>query len=322
MPLSVSEAVTATIQNRSKDVADNFMNNTALMKKLNARGNKKKLGGGTSIYRPISYQENGTFKYFQDYETLDNTPSDVLTSVDYEWKSAAVAITASGRDLRVNAGPEAQLDLWAERIKVGEKTLIKNLSAGVYSDGTGSSGKEITGLQAQIADDGTGTVGGINSSTYTWWKNYFYDFSDKSITSSATTIEAALDEAINNLTRGADRPDLIVMDNTYFGYLQAALKSNQRYVNYSDKLLAGFQALEYNGIPVILDGGKDGDAPSSHVYLINTEYMELCVHKDLDMAPLMGGDRFPVNQDAKVHFIGWEGNLVCNNRALQGTIVE
>ena len=44
-----------------------------------------------------------------------------------------------------------------------------NMSSDIYSDGT--SANQINGLQALVSDAGTGTVGGINSTTYTFWKS-------------------------------------------------------------------------------------------------------------------------------------------------------
>jgi len=39
-----------------------------------------------------------------------------------------------------------------------EKSMMNSLSTAIYSDGTGSSGKEVGGLQLIVADAGSGTV--------------------------------------------------------------------------------------------------------------------------------------------------------------------
>ena len=96
----------------------------------------------------------------------------------------------SRRDNKV--GPEAFIDLFAGRVEQAERELVNNLSTGIYSDGTGSSSKQITGLQALVSDAGTGTVGGINSTTYTWWKNQIYSFATAVATPSSATIQTAM----------------------------------------------------------------------------------------------------------------------------------
>ena len=103
---------------------------------------------------------------------LNVSPSDVFTAAEFNWKQAAVNVTASGLETRIqNAGPEQVINLLQSRIRNAEKTMANNISEGVYSDGTGTGGKQIGGLQSIVADGGAGTVGGINASTFTLWQN-------------------------------------------------------------------------------------------------------------------------------------------------------
>jgi hypothetical protein len=54
------------------------------------------------------------------------------------------------------------------------------------------------------------------------------------------------------------------------------------------------------------------------MYFINTNYLELVVHADADLAIM--DEMRPVNQDGAVVPILWMGNLVCSNRAQQGVV--
>jgi hypothetical protein len=36
---------------------------------------------------------------------------------------------------------------------------------------------------------------------------------------------------------------------------------------------AGFQNLKYMGADVVLDGGRGGNCPASHMYFLNTDYI-------------------------------------------------
>jgi hypothetical protein len=67
---------------------------------------------------------------------------------------------------------------------------------------------------------------------------------------------------------------------------------------------------------VIYDGNSG--IPASHMYGINTNYMELVVHEDADWEVM--DERTPVNQDGEVIPILWMGNLVCSNRKQQFVI--
>ena len=60
---------------------------------------------------------------------------------------------------------------------------------------------------------------------------------------------------------------------------------------------------------MIFDGGSG--IPNSRMYFLNTDYMELVVHKDADMTVM--DEMKPYNQDAAVVPILWMGQLVCSN---------
>ncbi|TXH44923.1 MAG: phage major capsid protein [Desulfurellales bacterium] len=315
----LDEIVTTTLRYRSGKLRDNMSKNIALLSRLQDKENIAPVSGGRSIVEELEYAENSTFMYYSGDETLNAASSDAFTSAEYEWKQAAVAVKINGLELLKNSGREKVIDLLESRIKNAEKTMLNNLSTGVYSDGTGTGGKQIGGLQLLVSDAGTGTVGGINSSTYSFWQNAVYDFSANGVAASALTIQDAMNSLYLSISRNRDVPDLIVADNTYFGYYWKSLQAIQR-VTDEKMASAGFQTLKFMGADVVYDGGFSGTAPSAHMYFLNTNYIKFRPHRDRNMVP-MGADRFSVNQDAMVKLIGWAGNLTCSNRSLQGVIV-
>ena len=58
--------------------------------------------------------------------------------------------------------------------------------------------------------------------------------------------------------------------------------------------------------------------PASHAYFLNTDYLELVVHRDANME--MMDDLRSINQDAIVKSIIWQGNVAVSNRSLQGVM--
>lgn len=313
------DIATTTIERRSKKLADNLSNNTALLFRLKQGGKNRSFPGGRVITEELAYSGPGNFQYYSGYETLDVSQDDMLTAAEYSIKQAAVAVSMSGLEMLQNAGPEAFIDLFAGRLEQAERELLNNLSTGVYSNGTGSGGKQIGGLQLLVSDDGTGTVGGIVAGTYTWWKNQFYDFSDEAVTAGPSTIQTAMNTLYLNCSRNRDHPDLIIADNTYYRYYWESLQAIQRVTN--EKLAAaGFDNLKFMGADVVFDGGMNGDAPSAHMYFLNTNYLWWRPHSQRNMVPL-NPDRYAVNQDAFVRLIAFAGNMTCANRALQGVIV-
>lgn len=243
----------------------------------------------------------------------------MFTAAEFELKQAAVAVTISGLEKLQNSGKEQMIDLLEGRIKNAERTMVNNLSSDCYSDGTADGGKQITGLQALIADDPTtGTVGGINRANWTFWQNQLYDFNAESVTAGSDTIQSAMNQLYLSCSRNTDHPDLIVADNTYFRYYWESLQANQRFTN-EKMAAAGFQNLKFMGADVVFDGGQGGSCPAEHMYFLNTNYIFLRPHRDENMVPLEP-DRFSVNQNAVVKLIGWTGNMAMSNGALQGVI--
>jgi len=321
---NASEIVVTTIQNRSKKLADSVTANTALLLKLKEKGKIRPFSGGSSIFEEIEFAENSTFGWYSGYETLNVSPSEVITNAEFSMKQCVVAVSISGTEQLQNAGPEQMIDLLEARIANAEKTMINNISVGCYSDGTGSGGKQIGGLQLLIADSpSSGTVGGINRATSTnaFWRNVSYDSTtDGGAAATSSNIQGYMNNVWVQLVRGTDRPDLIVADNNYYKLYLNSLQAIQRIT--SDKMAqAGFTSLKFMDADVVLDGGYGGDALTNHMYFVNTDYLSFRPHKDRNMVPI-GGKRESVNQDAMVKLIGWAGNLTLRCAFLQGVLKD
>ena len=223
-----------------------------------------------------------------------------------------------------NSGKEAIIDLLDARIGNAERTLKNNISIDCYSDGTADSGKQIGGLQSLVADLPTsGTVGGIDRATWTFWRNQFYrGVTDGGAAVSASNIQKYMNQLYLRCARGTDRTNLIIADNTYFDLYWQSLQAIQR-INKTDVGGTGFMQLQYLDADVIFDGGyqgTSGGAPSAHMYFLNTDYIFFRPHKDRNMVPI-DPERYATNQDAMVKLIGFAGNMTMSNAFVQGVLV-
>lgn len=313
-----TELVATTWRNHSKDVKDNVSNNNALYKRLAEKGQTRKEDGGLTIAQPLDYNANGTYQRYSGYDILNIQQSDVITAAEYQWRQIALNVVASGLELRTNSGSNAIVKLAKARIKNAMRTFKNNFSYDMYADG--SLPNQINGLQALVADAGTGTVGGIDSGTWSFWQNAVQSAAaplqgGAGITPSATTIESLMLPLWLNQVRGDDKPDLIVSSNDYFTFYEQSQVSIKRYTD-TDTASGGFVSLKYKNADVIFDGGSG--IPAAHMYFLNTDYIELVVHRDADLS--VQEDMKPYNQDATVIPVLWMGNMVCSNRRLQGVL--
>lgn len=317
---SWSEITTTTLFNRSRKLADNMLKNNAILRRLSEKGKVKPFDGGQAIVQEIEYAENGTYVRYSGYDVLNISPSDVFTAAQFPIAQAAVAVSINGLEMLQNAGKEKMIDLLESRIGNAEKTMQNNLSLDCYSDGTASGGKQINGLGALVPDTNTsGTVGGIDRATWTFWQPQKQSFATAGFTAGPSTIQTMMNRLWLATVRQADRPDLIIADNTYYRYYWESLQAIQR-ITSENEGMAGFQALKFMDADVVFDGGIGGGATSNHMWFLNTDYIFLRPHKDRDMVPLEP-DRFSVNQDAMVKLIAWAGNMAISNSELQGVLV-
>jgi hypothetical protein len=312
-----TELVTTTFRRHRKEFSDNVSKNNALLARLNGKGRKEMVDGGLTLVEPLEYATNLTYQRFSGYDVLTMGASEVFSAAEYPWRNIALATTANGTELRTNSGPSQILRLAKSRVQNTVRSFKNNFSSDVYSDGTATN--QINGLQALVSDAGTGTVGGINSSTFTFWKNKVQSAAAPlqgggAITPSATTMESLMLPLWLALQRGSDVPDLIVMDSNYFTFFEQSQTSIKRYTNNNEMAQGGFLELKYKKADVIYDG--DSGVPSNHAYFLNTDYLKLIVHPDADLTE--SPEMRSINQDAVVIWHLWMGNLVCSNRSLQG----
>lgn len=311
-----TEMVTTTLRNHPSEVADNVSQHNALYRRLKSNGKIKKLSGGYEIVRPLEYAENSTYQRYSGYEALNIAASDVFSSAKYDWVQAAVHVTASGRELRQNSGKEQIIDLAASRTKNAIKTASNNMSLDLYS--SGSLTNQMGGLGTIIQTNGQGTVGGIDSGTYTWWRNQYKEMSGSN---TYPDIKTDMMDQWMNCTRGTDQPDLIVSTQDLYSAYWAALVPNQRYTSDDKEATMGFNALRFQQADVIFDRQSTNFTKTGEkMYFINSNYLELVVHRDANWTTL--DEKMSVNQDAVVIPIIWMGQLTCSNRALQGMLLD
>ena len=326
---SISDIIATNIQSRSGELADNVTNNNALLRRLKERGNIKTFSGGNVILQEIMYNDattNNTNSY-SGYEVLNVSQNSPISAALFGITQYASAVSISGLEMIQNSGKEAIIDLLDGRMNVAEAQLANRIAGDIYLDGTGNSGKNLTGLSAAVPDaPSSGTYGGISRTTWSFWRSVKYSgVVDGGSAVTASTIQQYMDSLAVQLIRGTDKPDLIVADNNYYRLYLQSLQSIQRVTDSGSGMAgAGFASLKYYGAgmasDVVLDGGIGSAATANHMWFLNTKYLMFRPHKDRNFVPI-GGERQAVNQDAIVKLIGWAGNLTCSGAQFQGVLI-
>ena len=317
---AITDIIATTIQSRSGELADNLTQNNAILTRLNQKGNIKPFSGGNVILQEIMYDDASTnnANSYSGYEVLNIAPDSPISAAQYKIAQYADSVTMSGLEMLQNSSKEAIIDLLDGRMQVSEARLLNRISGDLYGDGTGNGGKNLDGLGAAVAVSPTsGTYGGINRATWTFWQNQI----TTGATSSSTILAAMTTAAIKQI-RGTDKADLIVAGNTLYGYYVGALQAIQRIAS-EESGAAGFASLKFYGggtsADVVLGGGYGAQETATYMYMLNTNYIFLRPHKERNFVPI-GGERQAINQDAIVKLYGWAGNLTTSNSFLQGLL--
>lgn len=317
------EEVANTISRYKKIMTDNILGDNALLFMMKKNGNINMANGGTTLGHEIILNENNQGKWFHGYEQQNTGSTPVMTRATYDWKQYSIPVLLSGREENINSGAVTQKhNLLKGKIMAAESSMSNAIATSMFSDGTGTSGKELTGLQALVADDPTtGVVGTINRANEVNWRNQLYDFSTESVTPGSDTIVGAMNSLWNRCTFGNDTPNLIVAGTTYFEFYENALVSTlQTNKPASSKITkaladAGFTVIEYKGVPCVLDK----NCSATRMYMLNTKHLFFEAHPNANFS--LGKVRAALDQDAVLYPINFMGNLTMNSARTQGVMI-
>ncbi len=296
--------LTTTLANYRSTLTDNVFTARPLTYKLMEGGRIRMLNGGTKIVEPLIYGQNSTVGSYSGYETLSLTPQEGISAAEFEWKQYAASIAISGIEEAKNNGEQEIINLLEAKIMQAEESMRESFNQMFFADGTGNSSKDWNGL-GNLVESGN-TVGGINSSTYSWWQ------SKEENTSAALTL-AQMSSLYNSVSVGNDHPDLLLTTQTLFEKYEALLQPQLRYTD-TKTADAGFQNLLFKAAPVMYDV----HCTAGVFYMLNSKYLTLVGHsgKWFSQTSFIS----PEDVDARYALIMCYGNLTVRNRAKQGKL--
>jgi len=302
-----------------RKVVDNILNgNFGLMRFLS---NSRPWPGGDQVILPIKIVKSTSGGSYAGLDTLSTaqTSDRIMASVDPRQQYQSIVI--SGIQQAVNQGDGRVLDLLAVEMESKAADMKDTMGDGFYSNGTGNSSKDITGLIAAV-DDSTNVVTyeGISRTTYTAWRSTY--------TSDATVTLPDFATDFNAAKVGAEDPTLILSTPAIFNIYEALMDQDVRYsltftgydqiygtgMPRKSGALAqgqGFNSLYFRGIPFV----ADEKCTTGRMYTLNEKHIFFHTfrshpkHKAQKHGFFWTGMKEPVNQDGEVGQLLWYGNL-------------
>ena len=188
-------------------VTDNVSNGNVLAMRMLAG---RKPGGawgevsGTQLSIPIKYQASTQGGWYSGFDTFSTNPTNTRVLATFTPKQLYWSVAVSGIQQAVNKGAQRVLDLLATEMNSVADDMLDTFGTGLYSDGTATSSKQLTGLDAAVDDgNGTATYATLARATYTTW------VSDLDSSSNAVT-RAELAASFDAATIGSEHPTLNV----------------------------------------------------------------------------------------------------------------
>src|SRR5262245_20544226 len=318
---TVNQLIATTINNYHTTLADNVANSNAVTALLKQGNRIRVIEGGKAIACPLSYAEE-TFAWYSGLQVLSRAAKETISEADYSPANAVASVTLSGPDLAKNRGRERILNLLESKLTNAETTMSNNITKAIYSNG--ALANSFVGLAAMVAPAGGGIVGGIDSGTWTFWKNQFTSASRGSGLTYAV-LKTAMNALWMKLIRGTEHPDLIAADGETYSTYESGLQENQRYADARLGAL-GFETLKYKQAAITFDSGATGISDGTGAgttpgaYFLNTKYLKLEVYSGRNFESLDLPDQSP-DIDGITRHLAFMGALTLSNRSMQGKLV-
>ena len=315
------EIMSLALEDRSTGYQDLVSNSNALLNTLKTKGNWKSYSGAT-IRETLLYNKTGNAAWYNGYDFMNNSPAELFNDAEFRAKMVAIGVSLSSEEILNNAGAAQIEDVMEAHMAAAERELTDEMDTSLQSNGTRFGGKELGGLQLAIPTVvNSGVYGGIDRGANAIWDTSTFDANGfntaigTQVTS--TTIRPFLNQIMTQRTRGTQGADLLLMSYQHYAAYDAATVAIQRVNDVTDLGKLGFQSLKYFGAgrsaTIVQDGGIGTNMPSNVTYGIATDNMRMRYNPGRNFDTIFKQAMMPINQDARVQYIGFMGELTLNN---------
>jgi hypothetical protein len=243
---------------------------SAAMRELERQGCIERTALGATIEVPIDYRRNPDAAVMaSDQDTAALLKTEVMSAASYDIAQLSVPVTWTKGDDAKNPSETQKVAFVKALLENGINSHDDLLEDAIFTT-TAEGGVEISGFDNLIKTDGLGTVGGINASTETMWRNAVESYVDGS------DIEAGMTQLYNEITKGsgsAMSPKFLVSGVTPHSQYEATLQTLQRF-NDTAEADAGFKVLAFKNARYVFS--KSG---GTSVYFLNPKAYKLVVSR-------------------------------------------
>jgi hypothetical protein len=218
--------------------ADNQWAESAFLRELDRQGAIKRISLGPTIEAQLDYRRNpGAGVQASELASMSTTKTDILLGASYTPAEIVVPMTWSNLDEVTNPSENQKIALVKQIVTNAIASHDDVLEQALFTTTTNG----LLGLLTHVTDAGTGSVGSIDGTTETYWRNQQSTYVDD------TDIEAAFTTVYNSCAKGSGselQPSWMVSDAATQAIFEGTQQANQRYVDSQD-LKAGFKTIAF-----------------------------------------------------------------------------
>lgn len=206
-----------------------------------------------------------------------------------------------------NAAAVILTDILTDKLEDMGEGWAQSFNAMLWKDGS-QAAKEVPGVRSLVTDTvATGTVGGIDRATSSWWRNR----SSLAIVDSPTTqlLTTTLKSEVRQLRRYGGKPDIILCGSDFLADLEAEVAEKSSYTDTNAKGIdISSQVMSVKGLGTFeYDPTLDDLSLSKYCFFLDS--------RDIRLRPMEGEDRVqhnparPFDQYTLYRAMTWTGGL-------------
>lgn len=335
--------LSTTLENWAKGIADNVTSSNFFYYVLKR---SKSWIGVSALGERAKYSlryRNGNTDSYSNYDPIDVTPVDGMTVAYYNWVQMATSISISRMEERKNAGEYQMLDLLEEKANQSMDGIVEKFNKAFHQGNGINSATAITTAYTSTVNGSvffaplpllvgqtpsSGTIGaisaGVSDNGVSWWQNQKLASTDTNFASHLKD----LTKLYNNCSKGAGgAPDMHLSDQSTAEFYEAALRSQNRYTDYTradipfDNILFRKSPLVWDEFMANWSGITTTQSTTQGTWvMLNSKFIQ--VKYDTQTNFITTPFVRPVDQDAKSAQILWYGTIGVNNRRKHGVLSD
>ncbi len=291
--------------------AEVLQRNTWLLSRIRVKGSTAK-----TIKWRVHTSGNNSRGSYGELDNLGTAGMQGYITAELPWKLNKILVEVSGLAQAISAGEGFVVDLLQNELEEALPDLQEEINTQLLGDGTGNSGKDLTGVTAAI-DDGTDTAtyAGVSRAGQPLMASYRNDNAGGGNRTLTMALMRDVKRTVESFPRKGRVSAIWTGDALWDSYGTLLIGTDDARRSYNDNiqiLNGGYQALLFEGIPVIKVPGY----AANRMDFVDERWWEYYILRNFVT------EKLAKVKDVDTFFMKHYSQLRCKDPYKQGTLLE